>query len=122
MTRLYQALLFALASMLFACGGDAPELVVAQPDFASFETVAYPVLLRDCSFIACHGSSERFFQVYGPGRKRLDPAVKPLDPVTMQEVIQTYNRALSMIDVDDPTKSLLLRKPLRLRQIGRAHV
>jgi hypothetical protein len=121
MTRLYRALLIVLTSTLLACRGDAPELVVAQPDFPTFEAQVYPVLLRDCSFIACHGSSERFFQVYGPGRARLNPMAMELDDVTMEEIIQTYNRALSMIDVNEPAQSLLLRKPLALSVGGAGH-
>jgi hypothetical protein len=121
MTDFYRLLVAMLASSLVGCGGDAPELVIAQVDFPAFQSQVYPVLLRDCSFIACHGSSERFFQVYGPGRARLDPVTNPLDEVTMDELIQTYNRALSMIDVQDPAASLLLRKPLALSAGGTGH-
>jgi hypothetical protein len=121
MTAFYRLLVAMLVSSLVGCGGDAPELVVAQVDFPAFQSQVYPVLLRDCSFIACHGSSKRFFQVYGPGRARLDPMTNPLDEVTMDELIQTYNRALSMIDVQDPAASLLLRKPLALSAGGTGH-
>src|ERR1700755_2646142 len=36
----------------------------------SFTNDVIPVLLRDCGFQACHGSPERFFRVWGPGRTR----------------------------------------------------
>jgi len=108
-------------STLSGCGGDTPELALAQPDFASFEANVYPVLLRDCSFIACHGSTERFFQVFGPGRARLDPLTMPIDPPTASEVLHSYNRALSMIDARAPGESLLLRKPLSLAAGGTGH-
>jgi hypothetical protein len=107
--------------VLAACAGDTPELMLAQPDFARFESDVYPVLLRDCAFHACHGSSERFFQVYGPGRARLDAMARPIDPAAASEVMYTYNRALSMIDVNDPSGSLLLRKPLALAEGGAGH-
>jgi hypothetical protein len=121
MTLGYRTLIGVFVSSLIACGGDAPELVVAQADFPTFQSQVYPVLLRDCAFFACHGSSERFLQVYGPGRARLDALTSPLDPVTMDEVVQSYNRALSMIDVQDPASSLLLRKPLALAAGGSGH-
>jgi hypothetical protein len=113
---------FALwVALLSACGGETPELMLAQPDFASFESEVYPVLLRDCAFHACHGSSERFFQVYGPGRARLVPMRSPLEPAAMDEIMYTYNRALSMIDARDPASSMLLRKPLSLAEGGSGH-
>jgi hypothetical protein len=121
MTHCYRSLLALIAGSLIACGGDAPELVLAQADFPAFQSQVYPVLLRDCSFFACHGSTERFFQVYGPGRARLDPMTKPLDALTMDELIQSYNRALSMIDVQAPAQSQLLRKPLSLSAGGTGH-
>jgi hypothetical protein len=121
MSHVYRYLIALLACSLVGCGGDAPELVVAQADFPRFQSQVYPVLLRDCSFIACHGSSERFFQVYGPGRARLDPMTGSLDEVTMDELIQSYNRALSMIDVQSPSRSLLLRKPLAPSAGGSGH-
>jgi hypothetical protein len=39
----------------------------------------------------------------------------------MDELIQSYNRALSMIDAQDPAGSLLLRKPLTLSAGGSGH-
>jgi hypothetical protein len=122
MTSFYRLrMVVLLAGSLLACGGDAPELIVTQPDFAMFESQVYPVLLRDCSFIACHGSSERFFQVYGPGRARLDPMADPLAELTMDELVLTYQRASSMIDAAEPAQSLLLRKPLALSAGGSGH-
>jgi hypothetical protein len=113
--------LATLSCALFACGGDAPETMLAQPDFAAFEANVYPVLLRDCGFNACHGSTERFFQVFGPGRARLDPLTPLLEAHTPAEVTHSYGRALSMIDASDLPGSLLLRKPLTLAEGGVGH-
>ena len=121
MTYFYRSLIALIAGTLMACGGDAPELVLSQADFPTFQSQVYPVLLRDCSFDACHGSSERFFQVYGPGRARLAPMTDPLTEATMDEIIQSYNRSLSMIEVQDPERSPLLRKPLALSAGGTGH-
>jgi hypothetical protein len=93
-----------------------------SPDGARFVTDVYPLLLRDCGFSGCHGMPERFFRIVGPGRARLDPKTKPDDPATFAEVLQTYQRALSMLasskNVED---SLLLRKPLELGAGGQGH-
>lgn len=122
MSRIGCSLILALLLCTAAgCGGDTPELALAQPDFPSFEASVYPVLLRDCSFIACHGSTERFFQVFGPGRARLDPLTPLIDPPTPNELAHSYNRALSMIDPRAPGESLLLRKPLTLAAGGAGH-
>jgi len=88
-----------------------------------FERDVLPVLLRDCGFHACHGSSERFFRVWGPGRVRLD-ARAAFDPVapTALEVRASYERALSFIDRNDPKRSLLLRKGLAPEAGGAGHL
>lgn len=105
----------------FGCAESQPELTLATPDPATFQEFAYPVLLRDCGFPACHGSHERFFQVFGPGRGRLDAATRPIDPPTMAELLFTYERSVSMIDPHDPDQSLLLRKPLSAAVHGAGH-
>jgi hypothetical protein len=111
-----------LALALAACGEDPGALQIAAPDRALFDVEVYPVLLRDCGFHACHGTTERFFQVFGPGRGRLFPAVTmPLDAATPPEVAQTYERARSMIDAKTPDLSLLLRKPLAVEAGGTGH-
>lgn len=90
---------------------------------AQFESQAYDVLLRDCGFPACHGATDRFFRVFGPGRTRIPTAgpIDPGDPATPEEVESSYRRARSMIDVDHPKLSLLLRKPLASSAGGAGH-
>lgn len=109
--------------ILGACAsGEEFSGPLPSPDGARFVTDVYPLLLRDCGFVGCHGMPERFFHVVGPGRARLDPATKPDDPVTYAEVLQTYQRAQSMLasskHVED---SLLLRKPLESSAGGQSH-
>jgi hypothetical protein len=108
---------------LCACGVDPAPLRVAAPDLNRFAEQAYPVLLRDCGFPACHGASDRFFRVYGPGRSRYMAAMNadPGDPATMDEISQSYDRARSMIDARNPVRSLLLRKPLASAAGGAGH-
>jgi hypothetical protein len=86
-----------------------------------FTDEVMPVLLRDCGFHTCHGSSERFFRVWGPGRLRLDPMTRAFDALTGRELEANYNMAVSMLNPGDPKLSLLLRKPLAREAGGSAH-
>lgn len=104
-------------------GGQAP---LASAPFSGFNGPgnAYEVLLRDCGFPECHGSSERFFRVYGPGRTRLRSGMRlisALEQPDIDEVYQTYDSALAMVDPDDPAASPLLRKPLSVAAGGAGH-
>jgi hypothetical protein len=110
--------------ILTACGqgneysGDLPS-----PDGERFVRDVYPVLLRDCAFHACHGGADRFFQVFGPGRVRLDPKLtKPDDAMTLAEVLRSYDRARSMLaTADDRQHATLLSKPLEPAAGGQGH-
>ena len=87
-----------------------------------FRDEAYPVLLRDCSFNACHGQPERFLLVYGPNRARINPLTHHDEPAEPLEVQVTFERALSMLVTSGPvTGSLLLTKPLEERAGGVGH-
>lgn len=124
MARAGAATLTVLAA--FALGGCAggEEWQGAPPnaDYAEFEASVYPVLLRDCAFSECHGGEQRFFHIYGPGRSRIDPALEPTDPATAEEVLATYQRAVSMLATDrDVARSLLLTKPLEGGAGGQGH-
>lgn len=112
--------LAALLLCLPRCGAQS-ELQVSTPDAARFQTEVYPVLLRDCAFPTCHGSTERFLQVFGPGRGRMLATTPPLDPTTPAELIHSYDRARSMLDAAHPERSLLLRKPLATAAGGTGH-
>ena len=120
--KLQLALLCAAA--LGACGDEAWNGEVATADAASFETLAYPVLLRDCGFNDCHGGPARFFQIFGPGRTRLDPMIDPAAEALPAEIAISYQRAVSMLQTeggDAITESLLLKKPLEVKAGGVAH-
>ena len=117
----FAAIVFGFALGLLAACGDVTELSVATPNRMQFDQEVYPVLLRDCAFHACHGSSERFFQVFGPGRGRLAPETQPLDPATALELTHSYERARSMLNTTALRDSLLLRKPLAVSAGGTGH-
>jgi hypothetical protein len=88
-------------------------------------------MLRDCGFQACHGSQERFFRVWGAGRTRWDPtltvcekgAAPPctFDQTTAFERDYSLQFTRSMIDLNNPADSLLLRKPLAVERGGADH-
>lgn len=119
----------ALASGLAACAGETAPGDQDQDGWAlpmigsgAFERDVYPVLLRDCGFHTCHGSDQRYFRVWGPGRMRLDPMSAALDPRTKAEVTTSYDNAVGFIDPVDPKRSLLLRKPLATAAGGSGHL
>lgn len=105
--------LVALGS-LAAASCDPPEVVeVPAPDYDAFERDVYPILLRDCGFLACHGREDRPLRIYGPGRLRFDPESEPDDEPTSEELWLSYQRTRSMLVTDEPVeRSVLLRKPL----------
>jgi hypothetical protein len=104
-----------------ACDGDpqAP-FESAERKYGDYQ-LAYPVLLRDCGFHACHGSEERLFRVYGPGRARLDPDTRAYAGTSGDEASLSYLLALSFIDDRDSEQSLLLKKPLAVEAGGLPH-
>lgn len=115
--------LFAGACALALLGCEEPDrgLALAELDRATFDAVVWPILVRDCGFTECHGSSQRFFQVLGPGHARLDPAMRMTEPVTAAELQLSYDRARSMVDAREPERSLLLTKPLDVSAGGAGH-
>jgi hypothetical protein len=109
---------------LQACGNGAEfSGALPSPDGQLFVQEVYPLLLRDCAFSGCHGAEDRFFHVYGPGRVRLTPnTTKPDDPMSVPELLSSYDRARSMLATADSLEhSLLLSKPLELEAGGQSH-
>jgi hypothetical protein len=98
-----------------------PDGGVPAANRAVFEEQVLPLLLRDCGFHACHGSSARFLQVFGPGHGRIAPETRPLDPLTLDEIEHSFTRTLSMLDPVHLEMSPLLRKPLAIPAGGAGH-
>lgn len=149
MHRAFQVGLFAIAALLplglGACSFDNSGYEetlrgdpLADPTgqkflLNSFSNDVLPVLLRDCGFQACHGSSERFFRVWGPGRTRYpiegqtvctkDGSMPPCnwDDLNGYERDYSLQFARSMVDLDNPADSLILRKPLAVARGGADH-
>ncbi|MGB0680546.1 MAG: hypothetical protein ACPGUV_12870 [Polyangiales bacterium] len=107
------ALVCSILLGLSSCSETLSDARPPEPSRCAFERDVYPVLNRDCGFVACHGNPARFFQVYGPGRTRLDPATDIYAPPTTAEIERSYARARSMLAVAaDGELPELLRKPL----------
>ncbi|MFI5306527.1 MAG: hypothetical protein ACHQ53_04190 [Polyangiales bacterium] len=115
------ALALALGCAVAGCSQNDAGWQKPSRGFQQFQTQVLPVMLRDCAFSTCHGSPQRFLQVWGPGRVRLDPMTREFDNLTADEATRGYQLALSMIDPDDPSRSLLLRKPLAVEAGGAGH-
>ena len=112
---------FCLALSGLAGCAEEEAWEVPTIDSNRFENEVYPVLLRDCGFPTCHGSEERFFRVWGPGRVRMGNHFE-FDDKDELEVNATFQRAVSFIDQHDPSRSLLLKKPLAVEAGGAGHL
>jgi hypothetical protein len=108
-------------ALLLGCANVDDEPPIRLRDRASFDANVWPILVRDCGFSDCHGSTERFFRVVGPGHERLDPLMQLNAAVTEAELQFSYTRALAVLDENDPASSLLLRKPLEVSAGGAGH-
>lgn len=114
--------LLSLSLLGAACAEESPVLELENPNLVVFQQAAYPILLRDCGFPACHGNTDRFFRVYGPGRTRLVPTTPQDEPVMPDEIQESYTRAVSMLVHDrDLIDSPLLHKPLDTSAGGPSH-
>jgi hypothetical protein len=107
------ALAWVLASAISSGCYSSPPGVIPAPDPELFRSEAYPILLRDCGFVECHGRTERSYRIYGPGRLRLNSTTELLDDVTSAELFESYDSARGMLlHHGDILDSPLLRKPL----------
>lgn len=120
MNRLALALLCLALAGVSACDDPQKGYEVADREYSGFAEV-YPILIRDCGFPTCHGSEDRMFRIYGPGRSRLTDDLRAYEAVTGDELSLSFSIALSMVDGEHPEQSLLLKKPLALEAGGMAH-
>ena len=120
--------IFAIGLSLAAVGCTEEEpwkITESSTTSLLYTEGVYPVLLRDCAFFACHGSTDRLFQVWGPKRHRIDDLPLTGDDERRRidaEMQQTFNMAIGFVDINDPGNSLLLRKPLDSQAGGTGHL
>jgi hypothetical protein len=113
-----------LVILLASAGCVTTDTALSLPtvDASVFRSSVYPILLADCGFPACHGTSQRPFSIFGPGRTRLLAETMPYDPATPAELAHSFTRAQSMLlGPDGVRRSPLLRKPLAISAGGAGH-
>jgi hypothetical protein len=120
----------ALSAMLTSAACSAVENEpVGAPSAALDEKVfrcnVEPVLIRQCSYSACHGIAEAPLRVYSPGKLRatpspdLDAAIAPLTDAEHHANFQSAaGFAFGVATIDD---NFLLRKPLPSADGGYEH-
>jgi hypothetical protein len=113
------AISLAVAISVPACS-DEQNAPATDPSTALSETVfrcnVQPILVKQCSYNACHGIAGAAFRVYSPGKLRAMPAMNidtEIAPLTDAEQHANFQSAsglnFGITSVDD---NWLLRKPL----------
>jgi len=102
-------------------GSDSASL--PDVDFEYYVEHIQPIFEHRCAFFACHGSRDRFLQIYQEVRLREirdpDPIFQAPAPLTPSELRRNFEQTAGMIyGFDDPQNSPLFSKPL---QTGTRH-
>ena len=115
----YLPFLLVIWALVSGCSIDSGSETATLPDvdYAYFVQRVQPILERRCAFFACHGSRERFFQVYQEARLREIPDPHPLFeaplPLTDSELERNFRQTAGMLyGFDAPQDSPLFSKPL----------
>ena len=119
----------ALVLLLLAACTDVENASAPDPAKGLDETVfkcnVEPVLVRDCSYNACHGQAQHPFRVYSPGKLRattpqsLDEAIVALtDAEHHANFLSAAGFAFGGVLPED---NFLVRKPLPTSDGGFAH-
>ena len=103
-----------------ACGEHTGSDSASLPDldYDYFVKHVQPILEHRCAFFACHGSRERFLQIYQAVRLRENPDPDPIfqapSPLTPEELQRNFEQTTGMLyGFDNPEDSLLFSKPLQ---------
>jgi hypothetical protein len=131
-----------VAAAAFALAGcpapdNASGLVTTAPpaqllDYNEFVCEVQPVLVRRCSFLACHGNAEHGLRVYSPGKLRLDESAVTREArdakLSATEVQRNFESATGTVYFAQPAdrhtpndKVPLLSKPTRASFGGAEH-
>ena len=101
-------------------------------DYNAFVCGAMPVLVRHCSYLACHGNAAHAFRVYSPGKLRAGDVASRNDrdaPLTSDEVQANFDSASGILLAGPPPdgttlvlqRAPLLQKPLKAAFGGSEH-
>lgn len=98
-----------------ACGPVDPSALqpLPEPDRLLFDRVVSPILEQRCGEGSCHGDSARPFNLYAPGRRRLEGVPTfSRQPLSAEELSANFVASLGFIDHEIPTQTTLLNKAL----------
>lgn len=139
MRPLVRAALVAAVAVLGGCPALDPNggLTTTSPpdqflDYNQFVCAVEPVLIRRCSYLACHGNADHALRIYSPGKLRLgDTSTRAARDaqLTQDEVERNFESASGVIYGSSaqaratpiPAQVPLLSKPLAARAGGSEH-
>jgi hypothetical protein len=118
-----------LGTVVLAGCADVTNGPATDPSKTLDETVfdcnVQPILVRQCSYIACHGRADAALRVYSPGKLRATPP-QDLDdltaPLGSDEAHANFLSATGFAaTASDPMQNYLLLKPLPSSAGGYEH-
>jgi hypothetical protein len=118
------ASLFALAACTTVANEAAPDPAAAL-DEPVFRCRVQPVLVRQCSYLACHGNAGSALRVYSPGKLR---AVAPTSIDELGAALSDAEQHANFLSAAGfafntaPDDNFLLRKPLASAAGGYEHL
>jgi hypothetical protein len=111
---------FVVGLFVAGCGEHTGSDSASLPDvdYEYFVAHIQPILEHRCAFFACHGSADRFLQVYQEARFRENPDPDPIfeapAPLTPEELRRNFEQTAGMLyGFSDPEDSPLFSKPLQ---------
>ncbi len=118
-----------LALVIFLIGCTAVENEpfpdpTAALDETAFRCKVEPILVKQCSYLACHGTGESALRVYSSGKLRASPPATNDDanaPLTDAERHANFTSAVGFSVATAPADNWLLRKPLPAKLGGYEH-
>jgi len=128
--------LYTLMLLPAGCQLESPVLEEPKLDFDHFVCSIQPILEKECSMPACHGNSQRPFQVLASGRMRIPQEYKAAKELlngadisagkhpklTYGELAYNYYQTRAFAQIRQGfAMSQLVSRPLSLRAGGMAH-
>jgi hypothetical protein len=137
-TRSVLAILLPAAVLVGGCPAPDPAggLTTTSPpaqflDYNQFVCTVQPVLVKRCSYLACHGNANHALRIYSPGKLRFGDSSTRIQrdaQLTQQEVDLNFQSAAGVVyntsssDRTTPTQRvLLLEKPVKAIAGGSEH-
>jgi len=117
--------LFAVVACADVESGSAPDPAKTL-DETVFRCNVEPVLVRECSYGACHGMTQSALRIYSPGKLRAAPAANLDDAIKALTDSEHHANFLSSAGFAfggvSPDTNFLVRKPLPSSDGGYEHL